>query len=74
MSIDETFFPGGLLTRDVCTLQLVLLVWGNFLFGFFFPLCLNLSCDKKDALPRALLMGLHPLPWELLGIRACAWR
>lgn len=69
MSIDETFFPGGLLTWDVCTLQLVLLVWGN----FYFFLCLNLSCDKKDALPRALLMGLHPLPCELLGIRACAW-
>lgn len=36
MSIDETFFPGGLLTRDVCTLQLVLLVWGNFFVFFFF--------------------------------------
>lgn len=65
MSIDETFFLRGLLTWDVCTLQLVVLVWRR---GF-----LNLSCGKKDALPRAFLTGLHPLSCVLSGVRACVW-
>lgn len=35
MSIEGTFFPEGLLTWTVCTLQLVLLVWGIFFLNYF---------------------------------------
>lgn len=38
--------------------------------GFFW---LEFEPGKKDALPKALLIGLYPLTCVLLGMRACVW-